>query len=128
MTGGRDPLPCGTSGDDVVVIADHHPMPDCSVTSVTFAPALDCESHIIRIPKSGARLPGSLPDELRKRGYELTEIGETERILPAATVQQFVAGRDGDLKPLITGSTRPVALTVTHAGICKVQRYGFTMR
>jgi hypothetical protein len=29
----------------------------------------------------------------------------------------------GELEPLTAGSTRPVATTVTHAGIVKVKRY-----
>lgn len=74
-------------------------------------------------------LPGStLPDDLRWLGYKLTEIGETERILATAIIESFAAGADGALEPLTTGSTRPVALTVTHAGIVKVQRYAFTLR
>jgi hypothetical protein len=36
-------------------------------------------------------LPGStLPDELRKVGYDVTEIGEGKRILPTAIVEKFV--------------------------------------
>jgi hypothetical protein len=73
-------------------------------------------------------LPGStLPDELRKTGYDVTEIGEGERILPTAIVERFVLRADGELEPLIAGSTRPIASTVTHAGICKVKRYAFDM-
>jgi hypothetical protein len=52
------------------------------------------------------------------------EIGEGERILPTA-VEKFGMRADGELDPLTPGSTRPVAWTVTHAGICKVKRYGF---
>jgi hypothetical protein len=46
-------------------------------------------------------LPGStLPDELRKAGYDVTEIGEGERILPTAIVEKFVARADGEFEPL----------------------------
>jgi hypothetical protein len=48
-------------------------------------------------------------------------------ILPAAIVEKFVAGADGVIEPLTTGSTQPVALTATHAGIFKVQRYSFDL-
>jgi len=34
---------------------------------------------------------------------------------------------DGDLELMTSGSTRPVAQIVTHAGICKVQQYAFGM-
>jgi hypothetical protein len=73
-------------------------------------------------------LPDStLPDELRKLGYKVEADGEGERILHSAIVEKFVTGLDGALEPLIEGSTRLVASTVTHAGICKVTRYAFDM-
>ena len=46
-----------------------------------------------------------------------TEIGETERILATAITEQLCLGADGALEPLTAGITRPVAQTVTHAGI-----------
>jgi hypothetical protein len=60
-------------------------------------------------------------------GYDVSDIGEGERILPAAIVERFVAGADGGLEPLIAASTRPLASTVTHAGICQVRRHAFGM-
>ncbi len=35
--------------------------------------------------------------------------------------------RADELEPLIAGSTRPIASTVTHAGVVKVKRYAFSM-
>jgi hypothetical protein len=55
-------------------------------------------------------------------GYDVRDLGDGERILAAA---KFVTRADGELEPLTPGSTRPVTSTVTHAGICKVKRYGF---
>jgi hypothetical protein len=53
-------------------------------------------------------MPGStLPDELRKRGYHLVEIGAGERILAAGIVERFTRRVDGTLEPLTAGSTRP---------------------
>jgi hypothetical protein len=49
------------------------------------------------------------------------------RRLLTTYVEQFVGGVDGALEPLTTGSTRPVALAVTHAGIVKVMRYAFSL-
>jgi hypothetical protein len=73
-------------------------------------------------------LPGStLPDEPRKAGYEVTEIGEGERIFGAAIVQQFCIRADGALEPLIAGSACTIAFTVTHAGICTMNRYALCM-
>lgn len=72
-------------------------------------------------------LPGTLPDDLRGLGYDVSATGETERILPGAIVEKFVTGSDGALQPLTEGSTRSVTLTVTHAGIAKVTRYKFEL-
>jgi hypothetical protein len=68
-----------------------------------------------------------LPDDLRKLGYLVTDAGEGERILYSAITEQFTLRADGELEPLGEGSTKPIASTVTHAGICKVKRYGFGM-
>jgi len=71
-------------------------------------------------------LPGStLPDDLRDTGYDVQADGEGERILPSAIVQRFACNVDGDFELLTEGSTRPVALTQTHAGVTKIQRYSF---
>jgi hypothetical protein len=43
----------------------------------------------------------------------------------STTPEKLVAGPDGVMEPLTTGSTRLVALTVMHAG--KVKRYAFSM-
>lgn len=69
-------------------------------------------------------LPGSsLPDDLRKLGYVVAEIGETQRILPTAIVERFVVGGDGTLQPLLFGSTEPVAQTVKRYDVYKID-YG----
>jgi hypothetical protein len=88
------------------------------ITSVPGAPDVTIEC-----------LPDSrLPDDLRGLGYVVTAAGEGERILHSAITEQLVAGPDGELVPLTAGSTWPVALTVTHAGIfCKVKRYAFEL-
>jgi hypothetical protein len=55
-------------------------------------------------------LPGSsLPDGLRRLGYDVEPAGEGERILPSAIVERFVAGADGEMVPLTAGSSRAVA-------------------
>jgi hypothetical protein len=68
-----------------------------------------------------------VPEELRWLGFDLTETGETERILSAAIVEKFVAGGDGAFEPSIEGSTGPVAQTVPHADIVRGQRYTFCL-
>jgi hypothetical protein len=69
-------------------------------------------------------LPDSPPPGLlRSTGYVVTEVARTQRILPHAIRQQFAAGEDGEMEPLTIGSTRPVAMTVTHAGIAAVIEY-----
>jgi hypothetical protein len=62
---------------------------------------------------------------LRAIGYDVAEIGEGERILPAAISEKFAVNADGELEPLMAGSTRAASSTVTHGGICEVKRYGF---
>ena len=61
-------------------------------------------------------LPGStLPADLRGIGYNITETGTTERILPNAVVEMV----------LTEGSTVPIKMV--HAGICKVKRFSFSL-
>jgi hypothetical protein len=48
-------------------------------------------------------LPGStLPGELQALGYDATEIGEGERILAAAIIQQFTPGLVSKLSRAVT--------------------------
>jgi hypothetical protein len=74
-------------------------------------------------------LPGStLPDEIARRfGYVVREIGESERILPAAITEQFTRRGDGELELLTPDSTAAVAETRTHAGIVRVAKFAFDM-
>ncbi len=73
-------------------------------------------------------LPGSaLPQQLRDLGYDVVHVGGGERILHGAIKQQFANGPDGELEPLVAGSTRAVALTITHVGIVRVERSAFTV-
>jgi hypothetical protein len=65
-------------------------------------------------------LPGStLPDELRARGYQVTEVGTAQRIIPHGIEQKFVIGAGGELELATSGSTRPITRTTTHAGSSK---------
>ena len=61
--------------------------------------------------------------------YELRpgEPFEAERILHNAIVEQMVASSGDQMVPLTLGSTRPVALTVRHAGLVRVLRYAFSL-
>ena len=77
--------------------------------------------------RMGCLSESALPDDLRALGYDLREMGEGERILPHRIVERFVRRADGELEPLTAESTKPVAEIRTHAGICKVRRYGFDM-
>jgi hypothetical protein len=45
----------------------------------------------------------------------------------SAIVERFTLLADGEFEPLVEGSTKPIASTVTHAGIVKVKRYSFNM-
>jgi hypothetical protein len=72
-------------------------------------------------------LPGStLPRDLRAIGYEVTEIGQTQRILPHAVTQKFETSSSGALVPVTEHSTRPVSVQVTNAGIATVEQFDLT--
>ena len=66
-------------------------------------------------------------EKVRLPPYKVIADGEGQRILPHGIVQHFVAGADGEMVPLTAGSSRAVALAMTHAGICKVTRYAFDL-
>jgi len=73
-------------------------------------------------------LPGSpLPDELHQLGYDVRDLGDGERILATAITERFTTRADGEFEPLVEGSTKPIASTVTHAGIVRIKRYSFDM-
>jgi len=68
-----------------------------------------------------------LPDDLRGLGYEVTETGEGERIIPTAITERLAVGAYGQLQPLTEGSTSPAAITLRHAGIVAVERWTFSL-
>lgn len=73
-------------------------------------------------------LPGSpLAADLRGAGYDVRSDGDGERILPAAIIEKLALSSSGALVPLSAGSTLSVASTVTHAGICRVNRFSFAI-
>jgi hypothetical protein len=73
-------------------------------------------------------LPGSpLPEQLRDAGYDVTEIGQTQRILPHASVEELVTLADGSFEPVTEGSTMPVTRRVTHAGLATAVQYDLRM-
>jgi hypothetical protein len=95
--------------------------------SIVPAPVIRCRSAWNTEVRLECLPDSTLPGDLRRAGYDLTETGEGQRILPCAIIEKFVIGADGERKPVAAGSTRPIASTVTHAGICKVKRYAFDM-
>jgi hypothetical protein len=46
---------------------------------------------------------------------------------PRQITERFARRADGELEPLTEGLTMPIAQTVRHAGIVKVNRYGLDM-
>jgi hypothetical protein len=69
-------------------------------------------------------VPGSpLPALLEGQGYIVERIGETQRILPHAIVENLTTTSSGALVPVTEGSTRPVSTRITHAGIATVVQY-----
>jgi hypothetical protein len=65
--------------------------------------------------------------EHRARGYIVTLIGESERILPHAVQQRFERSSSGALVAPTEGSTKPVSVVVTNAGIATVEQYDLRM-
>ena len=63
------------------------------------------------------------PDQLAALGYTVEKTGESQRILPHAVVQRFEVSSSGALVAATEGSTRPVSVTVTNAGIATVERF-----
>jgi hypothetical protein len=54
-------------------------------------------------------------------------LGDGERILATAITEQCTLNAGGEFEPLTQGSTKPIASTVTHAGIVKMKRFAFDM-
>jgi hypothetical protein len=76
----------------------------------------------------GSRLAGSpLPAQLAAMGYIVEKVGESQRILPHAVPQRFEVSSSGALVPLTEGSTKPVTVTVTNAGIAAVEQFDLRM-
>jgi hypothetical protein len=73
-------------------------------------------------------LPGSaLPDQLAALGYIVERTGETQRILPHAVAQAMTMSSSGALVAATEGSTRPVMMRITNAGIASVVQYNLRM-
>jgi hypothetical protein len=71
--------------------------------------------------------PGSpLIAELQAAGYALTLAGEGERIIAGSIVEQLTLTSSGAFEPATAESTRPVHIR-THAGVCKVERWSFSL-
>jgi hypothetical protein len=69
-------------------------------------------------------LPGSaLPDQLAALGYLVERTGETQRVLAHAVAQKFEVSSSGAFIPATEGSTKPLALHITNAGVAVVEQY-----
>jgi hypothetical protein len=60
---------------------------------------------------------------IARLGYIVTLIGESERILPHAIARKFEMSSSGALVAPTEGSTRPVSVIVTNAGIAAVEQF-----
>jgi hypothetical protein len=68
-----------------------------------------------------------LPAQLTVLGYIVEWTGETQRILAHAVAQRFEVSSSGALVPAVEGSSKPVTVTVTNAGIATVEQYDLRM-
>jgi hypothetical protein len=119
----------GIQLDEVVLAADRGSIGGALSPgrySLTLEPIIDdLMTSISRRARCAAtRSVGSpLPAHLTALGYIVTKTGESERILPHAVAQRFEMSSSGGLVAVTEGSTKPVASTVTHAGITKVEAF-----
>jgi hypothetical protein len=73
-------------------------------------------------------LPGSpLPDQLAAQGYTVVPTGTTQRILAHAVAQPMTMSSSGALIAATEGSTKPVTMTITNAGITTVETFDLRM-
>jgi hypothetical protein len=75
-------------------------------------------------------LPDSqLPWLLIERGWLVVAADppEGQRIVSGTIVEKFIRRADGELEPLTSESTKPVAEIRTHAGIVRTERYRFEL-
>jgi hypothetical protein len=54
-------------------------------------------------------------------GYDVVKTGTSERILPHAVAQQFEVSSSGVLVAPTKGSTKPISVQTTNAGIATVE-------
>jgi len=94
-----------------------HPIVDDLMTSIPGARDL----------RSEALIGSSLPDQLAALGYIVEKTGESQRILPHAIQQRFEVSSSGALVPVTEGSTKPVSVQITNAGIAVVEQYDLRM-
>ncbi len=68
-------------------------------------------------------LGSPVPAQLTAMGYIVERIGTSERILPHAVPQRFEVSSSGALVAPTEGSTRPVSVVVTNAGVATVEQF-----
>jgi hypothetical protein len=57
----------------------------------------------------------TLPADLKAAGYDVVEIEPGERILAVPIKERMTLTSSGAYEPMIAGSTKPVAMVVSHA-------------
>jgi hypothetical protein len=70
-----------------------------------------------------ALVGSALPGQLTALGWNVTKIGESERILPHAVRQRFEVSSSGALVAATENSTRPTSIVVTNAGVVVVEQF-----
>jgi len=68
-----------------------------------------------------------LPDQLNALGYDVVKTGESQRILAHAVSQKFTLCADGELEPFTEGSSKPVTIVTTRAGVVTIEQFGLCM-
>jgi hypothetical protein len=72
-------------------------------------------------------LPSSGWPAVLRRRYRLEPLDDGQRILPNAIREPMAIGANGELAPLVPGSTMATTIIVHHAGIHKTTRFSFDL-
>jgi hypothetical protein len=74
-----------------------------------------------------ALVGSALPGQLAALGWHVEKIGESQRILPHAVSQKLTVRADGELEPFVEGSSKPVTMVITNAGVANLECYDLRM-
>jgi hypothetical protein len=93
------------------------------LTAVFYHPAVFFDAR----HSSATLRRGHWRDQLIALSCDVVKIGTTGRILPHAVAQRFETSSSGAVVAATEGSTKPVSVIVTNAGIATVEQHELRM-